>query len=140
MKTFAVIFDIAEGGFQLYNKEQWIAALKEWRRDLLEEGLGHDQVLDAEEVVDLIFGEEAYVSEVPADAEHVFFDMAEGGFEFFGAAGMRYVEEALQEFIEPTGKSIDCLVEEYGDLASAIQDITHGDLYYAEVKRFKNGE
>ena len=63
-----VTFDIADGSFDFYSKKEWNNQLAEWRQELSDDGLGGDlEALDAEELVEMMYGEELFFDTVPSD-------------------------------------------------------------------------
>ena len=122
-----VIFDVADASFQFYNEKEWIETLDVWTQELAEDGIETD---DMYEIVDLIFGEEAYVEHVPEGYQHVFFSMDMDDFQFYRDYQLK---DAINEIIWQTGESLEELLEEYEDLAAIVQDVTNGDLYYEAI-------
>jgi len=60
-----VTFDIADGSFDFYSKKEWNNQLAEWRQELSDDGLGGDlEALDAEELVEMMYGEEMFFDTV----------------------------------------------------------------------------
>lgn len=114
-----VIFDIANASFQFYNESE---ALDVWTQELAEDGIETD---DMYEMVDLIFGEEAYVEHVPKGHQHVFFNME--SFEFYTDYQLK---DAINKIIWQSGYSIEELLKEYENLADIVQYATDGDTYY----------
>jgi len=64
MKAPIAMFDIAEGGFTFYNKEQWAVALAEWRKELRADGLDVDY-FNEYDLVETMFGDEVFIEEIP---------------------------------------------------------------------------
>jgi len=68
-----VTFDIANGTFDFYTKEQWDNQVQEWRDELFESGMIEDRDIidDIEEyeVVDYMYGEELFVDCIPEDVK-----------------------------------------------------------------------
>jgi|TARA_B110000285_G_scaffold216928_1_gene264713 hypothetical protein len=59
-----VTFDIADGSFDYYSKEAWKTQLTSWRVELEADGYEGSEALDAEEVVEMMYGEEMFFDEV----------------------------------------------------------------------------
>ena len=68
-----VTFDIANGTFDFYTKEQWDNQVQEWRDELFESGMIEDRdivdEMDEYEVVDCMWGEEVFVDCIPEDVK-----------------------------------------------------------------------
>jgi|TARA_R110000772_G_scaffold80153_5_gene171273 hypothetical protein len=60
-----VTFNIADGSFDFYTKAMWQVQLCEWRQDLEDDGYEGCEALDAEELVEMIWGEEMFFDEIP---------------------------------------------------------------------------
>jgi len=57
-----VTFDIADGSFDYYTNEEWQNQLAIWREELRTDGFEYGMDLDADEVVDMMYGEELFFS------------------------------------------------------------------------------
>jgi len=57
-----VTFDIGNGDFDYYTNEEWSNQLAEWRAEL--EG-DDGEAIDAEELVEMTYGDELFFQEVP---------------------------------------------------------------------------
>ena len=68
-----VTFDIANGTFDFYTKEQWNNQAQSWRDELFESGMIEDrdiiEEMDEYEVVDCMWGEEVFVDCIPEDVK-----------------------------------------------------------------------
>ena len=68
-----VTFDIANGNFDFYTKEQWDNQVQEWRDELFDSGMIEDRdivdEMDEYEVVDCMYGEELFVDYIPEDVK-----------------------------------------------------------------------
>ena len=68
-----VTFDIANGTFDFYTKEQWDNQVQEWRDELFESNMIEDRdivdEMDEYEVVDCMYGEELFVDCIPEDVK-----------------------------------------------------------------------
>jgi len=68
-----VTFDIANGTFDFYTKEQWNNQAQSWRDELFESGMIEDrdiiEEMDEYEVVDCMWGEEVFVACIPEDVK-----------------------------------------------------------------------
>ena len=83
-----VTYDIADGRFDFYTKEGWQEQLCEWRQEIEDSGYEEScDGLDAEEVVEMMWGEELYFEENGlSEAQVVTFDSAYGSFDFYTKA------------------------------------------------------
>jgi hypothetical protein len=61
-----VTFDTADGSFDYYTNEGWENQLTEWR-DALELDIEDASELDAEEVVEYMYGNELFFEKVPQE-------------------------------------------------------------------------
>ncbi len=59
-----VTFDIADGSFDFYSKKEWEAQLQAWRVELDADGYEGSEALDAEELVEMMYGEEMFFDTV----------------------------------------------------------------------------
>jgi len=68
-----VTFDIANGTFDFYTKEQWDNQVQEWRDELFGSNMIEDRdivdEMDEYEVVDCMYGEELFVDYIPEDVK-----------------------------------------------------------------------
>jgi len=68
-----VTFDIANGTFDFYTKEQWDNQVQEWRDELFGSNMIEDRdivdEMDEYEVVDCMWGEEVFVDCIPEDVK-----------------------------------------------------------------------
>jgi len=53
-----VTFDIADKAFDFYSKKEWEDQLQAWRVELDDDGYEGSEALDAEELVELMYGNE----------------------------------------------------------------------------------
>ena len=60
-----VTFDIAEGGFEFFTERQWQVRLDQWCEQLLNDGYEFALDMEAEEIVECIYGEELFFDIVP---------------------------------------------------------------------------
>ena len=60
-----VTFDIADGSFDFYSKKEWSNQLAEWRQELADDGYEGAEALDADELVEMMYGEEMFFETVP---------------------------------------------------------------------------
>ena len=60
-----VTFDIADGSFDFYTNDMWNNQLSVWRQELEDNGYEGSEVLDAEELVELFWGEEMFFETIP---------------------------------------------------------------------------
>jgi hypothetical protein len=60
-----VTFDIANGSFEFFTERQWQTRLDEWCEQLLNDGYEFALDMDAEEIVDFMYGEELFFDKVP---------------------------------------------------------------------------
>ena len=59
-----VTFDIADGSFDFYSKKEWSNQLAEWRQELADDGYVGAEALDADELVEMMYGEEMFFDTV----------------------------------------------------------------------------
>ena len=68
-----VTFDIANGTFDFYTKEQWDNQVQEWRDELFGSNMIEDRdivdEMDEYEIVDCMYGEELFVDYIPEDVK-----------------------------------------------------------------------
>ena len=65
-----VSFDIADGEFSFYTKEQFEGLIAQWRDDLYDEsGMEDDYELDDETVIEMIHGDEFFWEWLPKEAK-----------------------------------------------------------------------
>ena len=62
-----VTFDIADGSFDFYTNDMWNAQLQAWRVELDADGYEGSEALDAEELVEMMYGEEMFFDTVPSN-------------------------------------------------------------------------
>ena len=60
-----VTFDIANGDFDYYTKEEWSNQLAEWRAELKADGYEGAMEVHAEELMEMVYGDELFFEEVP---------------------------------------------------------------------------
>ena len=60
-----VTFDIGNGDFDYYTNEEWSNQLAEWRAELEADGYEGAEAVDAEELVEMTYGDELFFEEVP---------------------------------------------------------------------------
>ena len=62
-----VTFDIGNGDFDYYTNEEWSNQLAEWRAELeaSSDKTYGAEVIDAEELVEMTYGDELFFQEVP---------------------------------------------------------------------------
>ena len=65
MKAPIAMFDIADGGFTFYNKEQWAEALVEWREAIESDCDTDTSYFDEYNLVECFFGDEVFIEEIP---------------------------------------------------------------------------
>ncbi len=58
-------FDIADGGFEFYTDRQWNTRIQQWRALLLDDGYEFAEDMDAEEIVEAMYGNELMFDVVP---------------------------------------------------------------------------
>ena len=60
-----VTFDIGNGSFDYYTKVNWENQLTAWREELEADDYEGSEALDAEELVEMMYGDELFFQEVP---------------------------------------------------------------------------
>ena len=60
-----VTFDIADGSFDYYTNEEWQNQLAEWRQELADDGYEGAEDVDAEELIEMVYGDELFFEEIP---------------------------------------------------------------------------
>jgi|TARA_B110000908_G_scaffold83847_1_gene100307 hypothetical protein len=60
-----VTFDIADGSFDFYTNDMWNSQLSTWRQELEDDGFEGSEALDAEELIEMIWGEEMFFETIP---------------------------------------------------------------------------
>jgi hypothetical protein len=60
-----VTFDIGNGDFDYYTNEEWESQLTAWREELEADDYEGSEALDAEELVEMMYGDELFFQEVP---------------------------------------------------------------------------
>ena len=63
-----VTFNIADGEFSFYTKDQWEQLIDEWR-DALYDGSGIEDELDDESVIEMIHGDEIFWEWLPKEVK-----------------------------------------------------------------------
>ena len=65
-----VAFDIADGEFSFYTKEQFEGLIAQWRDDLYDEGeIEDDYELDDEDVIEMVNGDEFFWEWLPKEVK-----------------------------------------------------------------------
>ena len=60
-----VTFDIADGSFDYYTNEEWQNQLDTWREELEADGYEGAEAVDAEELIEMVYGDELFFEEIP---------------------------------------------------------------------------
>ena len=60
-----VTFDIADGSFGYYTKVNWENQLDTWREELEADGYEGAEAVTAEELIEMVYGDELFFEEVP---------------------------------------------------------------------------